>query len=62
MTPKLISRIKSALRKCWYYSANRRLCKSKAKRGKLYLCELCNSLVAIIQIDHKIAVGSIDDW
>lgn len=56
------SRLRSAMRRVWLWSQNRKECVSRARiqRG-IYQCEGCRQLTHKIQADHIIECGAIDD-
>ena len=62
MTPKLIARIKGALRKVWYWSPARREALKKAKKGNAYKCAACGEYKVKVQVDHLFPVSDINGW
>lgn len=55
------SKIRSALRKVWLYSPQRREALIKVKNGKMYWCSTCNKMMPkwAIDVDHIIPCGSL---
>lgn len=52
----------AALRKIWLFSPERREAKSKAKRGKSYLCASCKQTYLKVSVDHIVPVGTFTSW
>lgn len=59
MDGKIRSKIRSALRKIWLYSPERRAAKSRCRVGiGKYRCEQCDKIVKKIEIDHLTPLGA----
>lgn len=65
LTPIPAAKIRSALRRLWLYSNERREALRRAKIGTgLYLCSRCTKMhkAGNVQVDHITPVGKFINW